>query len=171
MKIKKYFIVLTAFLWLISIVLYPVIGSAQELPTKELVEIEQGRLYIIPFGADAGAKKGDIAEVFRDGGKIAELRLTLVLADSSMAEVLNLFTSAGISSSDTVKLSGGYRAPSLDQPEIREIPLPEPALTGTSTAPDGTALKSTPLYGSVKSTAYGCKDGKDIFGDLTGQMV
>ncbi|MCK4248249.1 MAG: hypothetical protein KAX15_00560, partial [Candidatus Omnitrophica bacterium] len=133
MKIKKYFIVLTAFLWLISIVLYPVIGSAQELPTKELVEIEQGRLYIIPFGADAGAKKGDIAEVFRDGGKIAELRLTLVLADSSMAEVLNLFTSAGISGSDTVKLSGpgsGSEGTSraeavvsgaVDQPEIREI--------------------------------------------------
>ncbi len=38
-----------------------------------------------------------------------------------------------------------------------KVILPELKGTETSTAPEGTALKSTPLYGSAKNAAFGCK--------------
>ncbi len=67
-----------------------------------LVEIESDRLYMLSVGADAGLQKGDRVDVLREDARIATLRLTSVLADSSMAEVVEIFGSNTIQDTDSI---------------------------------------------------------------------
>ena len=67
-----------------------------------LVEIESNRLYMLSVGADAGLQKSDRIDVLREDARIATLRLTSVLADSSMAEVVEIFGSNTIQDTDSI---------------------------------------------------------------------
>ncbi len=73
-----------------------------QAPWQGLVEIETNRLYMLPVGKDAGLQKGDRVDVLREDERVATLRLTSVLADSSMAEVVEISGSNAIQDTDSL---------------------------------------------------------------------
>lgn len=68
--------------------------------TADLVEIESNHLYMVYKGSEDGLKRGDLGNIVRDDIKIAEIKLTSVLVDSSIAEVVRILGSNQIESSD-----------------------------------------------------------------------
>lgn len=91
-------------LFLLFFLAYPAYLSIAETKTmwQGIVEIESNRLYMLPVGKDDGLQKGDQIDVLREDARIATLRLTSVLADSSMAEVVEIFGSNTIQDTDAI---------------------------------------------------------------------
>lgn len=105
--------------------------------TGGLVEIENNRLYMIYAGKEDGLQIGDTAVVMRDNLKIAELRLTSVLADSSVAEVTKLSEENKIEETDLAVFSRVKSAAVPQAAEEKSSPEPvvETAVVALPSAP------------------------------------
>lgn len=75
--------------------------------TADLVEIESNHLYMVYMGSENGLKRGDLGNIVRNDVKIAEIKLTSVLVDSSIAEVVRILGSNQIENSDLAAFPKG----------------------------------------------------------------